>query len=68
MNVLLHELESKLQFSADAYPVDMVRHARKVYARLGFKGSLWVTETGYPSDPAFQFDPRFVGHDAAFRC
>ncbi len=26
---------------------------------------LWVTETGYPSDPAYQYDPNFRGTDAA---
>ena len=26
---------------------------------------LWVTETGYPSDPAYQYDPGFRGTDAA---
>jgi hypothetical protein len=26
---------------------------------------LWVTETGYPSDPAYQYDPAFRGTDAA---
>ena len=26
---------------------------------------LWVTETGYPSDPAYQYDPGFRGSDAA---
>jgi hypothetical protein len=35
--------------------------ARALYTRLGFAGPLWVTETGYPSRPAHQWDPAFVG-------
>jgi hypothetical protein len=31
----------------------------------GFSGPLWVTEHGYPADPAFQVDPAFTGGDAA---
>jgi hypothetical protein len=31
----------------------------------GFNGPLWVTEHGYPADPAFQMDPAFTGGDAA---
>jgi hypothetical protein len=31
----------------------------------GFIGSLWVSEHGYPADPAFQTDPAFTGGDAA---
>jgi hypothetical protein len=27
--------------------------------------SLWVTEAGYPSDPAYQYDPAFHGADVA---
>ena len=27
----------------------------------GFGGPLWVTEHGYPSDPAFQYDPAYAG-------
>ena len=30
----------------------------------GFKGPLWVTELGYPADPAYQVDPSFTGGDA----
>jgi hypothetical protein len=30
----------------------------------GFKGPLWITELGYPADPAFQVDPSFTGGDA----
>jgi hypothetical protein len=35
--------------------------ARAMYARCGFTGPLWVTETGYPSRPAHQWDPAFTG-------
>ena len=31
----------------------------------GFTGPLWVTEHGYPADPAYQVDPAFTGGDAA---
>jgi hypothetical protein len=31
----------------------------------GFTGPLWVTEHGYPADPAYQADPAFSGGDAA---
>ena len=31
----------------------------------GFIGPLWVTEHGYPADPAYQVDPAFTGGDAA---
>ena len=30
----------------------------------GFKGPLWITELGYPADPAYQVDPSFTGGDA----
>jgi hypothetical protein len=35
--------------------------ARAMYSRLGFTGPLWVTETGYPSRRAHQWDPAFTG-------
>jgi hypothetical protein len=35
--------------------------ARALYARLGFAGRLWVTETGYPSRPSHQWEPAFQG-------
>jgi len=34
---------------------------RRYLARRGFDGPLWVTETGYPADPAWQTDPAY--HD-----
>jgi hypothetical protein len=37
----------------------------RFYARYGFTRALWVTEHGYPSDPAYQYDPAFRGADAA---
>jgi hypothetical protein len=33
--------------------------------RYGFDGPIWVTEHGYPADPAFQWDPAYRGTDAA---
>jgi hypothetical protein len=33
---------------------------RGFLAGYGFTGPLWVTEHGYPSDPAFQYDPSYV--------
>jgi hypothetical protein len=40
---------------------------RRFLERHGFAGPLWVTEHGYPGDPAFQYDARFRGgeHDQA---
>jgi hypothetical protein len=35
--------------------------AQAAYARAGFHGPLWVTETGYPSRPSHQWDPAFTG-------
>jgi len=41
----------------------MVTVARREFASHGFRGPLWVTEMGYPSDQVFQYDPRFLGLD-----
>ncbi len=38
---------------------------RAFLAGYGFGGPLWVTEHGYLSDPAYQYDPGYVGGDAA---
>jgi hypothetical protein len=38
---------------------------RQFFAAAGFTGPLWVTEHGYPSDPAYQFDPGYGGGAAA---
>jgi hypothetical protein len=38
---------------------------RELLARHGFQGPTWVTEHGYPADPAFQWDPAFRGTDAS---
>jgi hypothetical protein len=46
----------------------VVRRYLEVRSRLagyGFNGPLWVTEHGYPADPAYQVDPAFSGGDAA---
>jgi hypothetical protein len=32
---------------------------RRYFASQGFHGPMWVTETGYPADPAFQTDPGY---------
>lgn len=40
---------------------DMVRAARAAFRRGGFRGPLWVSEMGYPSDQFFQWDPDYVG-------
>ncbi len=38
---------------------------RSWLAARGFSGPLWVTEHGYPADPAFQVDGAYTGGDAA---
>jgi hypothetical protein len=40
---------------------DMVRAAKAAFRRGGFRGPLWVSEMGYPSDQFFQWDPEYVG-------
>jgi cellulase (glycosyl hydrolase family 5) len=49
-------------------PVDLVvnRYSefRAWIGGRGFNGPLWVTEHGYPADPAYQVDPAFTGGDA----
>jgi hypothetical protein len=42
----------------------MAARARVFYRRLGFDGRLWVTESGYPSLPAHQWDPAMRRGDA----
>ena len=37
---------------------------RQLLQRYGFDGPLWVTEHGYPADPAFQWDAAYRGSDA----
>ena len=44
-----------------------VSRARAFYRRMGFAGRLWVTEAGYPSLPAHQWDPAMAGGDAIRR-
>jgi hypothetical protein len=53
-----------LRGSVDAV-VARFREFRAQLARTGFKGPVWVTEHGYPADPALQTDPAFTGGDAA---
>ena len=38
---------------------------RWFFAADGFSGPLWITEHGYPSDPAFQYDPSYAGGSAS---
>jgi hypothetical protein len=38
---------------------------RGLFARHGFTGPLWITEHGYPADPAFQTDSAFRGGEAS---
>ena len=40
---------------------DMVRAARRAFRAGGFRGPLWVTETGYPSDQWYQWDHHYTG-------
>jgi hypothetical protein len=50
-------------------PVDnVVRRYQEFRAWIearGFHGPLWVTEHGYPADPAYQVDRAYTGGDAA---
>jgi hypothetical protein len=41
--------------------VSAVAFWRRRLAELGFRGPIWATEHGYPTDPAFQWDKRFQG-------
>jgi hypothetical protein len=38
---------------------------RSWLAARGFSGPVWVTEHGYPADPAFQVDPAYAAGDAS---
>ncbi|MGZ4326142.1 MAG: choice-of-anchor D domain-containing protein [Solirubrobacteraceae bacterium] len=38
-----------------------VRAWRWLFASNGFSGPLWITEHGYPSDPAFEYDSTYAG-------
>jgi Cellulase (glycosyl hydrolase family 5) len=42
-----------------------VASLREFLAADGFTGPLWVTEHGYPSDPAFQYDPAYTSGPAS---
>jgi hypothetical protein len=42
-----------------------VRAWRRYFADKGFSRPLWVTETGYPADPAWQTDPGYQGGSRA---
>jgi len=44
---------------------DWLERWRALLARHGFDGPVWVTEHGYPADPAFQWDPAYRGTDGA---
>ena len=45
--------------------VSRYRQFRAWLGERGFTGPLWITELGYPADPAYQVDPSFTGGDAA---
>jgi len=55
----LHERGDLWQLAGD------VEGFRAFLAAHGFAGPLWVTEHGYPSDPAYQYDPGYTGGEAA---
>lgn len=38
---------------------------RRRFAQKGFHGPVWVSEHGYPADPAYQWDPKYRGGAAA---
>lgn len=42
-----------------------IRAWRAMFSAVGFTGPLWVTEHGYPSDPAFQYDPGYASGEAS---
>jgi hypothetical protein len=42
-----------------------LRGWRELLARHGFTGPIWVTEHGYPADPAFQRDPAYREGEAS---
>ena len=39
----------------------LARASLRFFRSTGFRGPLWVTETGYPSEPAHQWDPSLTG-------
>ena len=55
----LHERAPLAGIAAD------VAGFRRFLATQGFAGPLWVTEHGYPSDPAYQYDPAYRSGAAA---
>jgi hypothetical protein len=55
----LHERGDLWQLAPD------VASFRQFLAAQGFGGPLWATEHGYPSDPAYQYDPGYTGGEAA---
>jgi hypothetical protein len=38
---------------------------RQYFASRGFRGPVWVTETGYPANPAYPNDPAYTGGAAS---
>ncbi len=50
----IHERGHLGQLAAD------VSAWRQYFAKFNFSGPLWVTEHGYPADPAFQYDPAYA--------
>jgi hypothetical protein len=38
---------------------------RRRFSARGFHGRIWITEHGYPADPAYQWDPKYRGGEQA---
>jgi len=55
----IHERGDLWSLAAD------VANWRRFFAAAGFTGPLWVTEHGYPSDPAYQYDPGYAAGQPA---
>lgn len=55
----IHERNQLVALAAD------VTLWKQFLAGYGFTGPLWVTEHGYPSDPAFQYDPAYASGPAS---
>jgi hypothetical protein len=53
-----------LRGRASALPRQLVAW-RDLLGRHGFEGPVWVTEHGYPAEPAYQSDPAFRGGEPA---
>jgi hypothetical protein len=45
--------------TSPATAATIVNGCKHYYQREGFHGPIWVTETGYPADPAYQTEPGY---------